>query len=289
MAKQVDSPAGVSVEKVKGETTERFLFPVPVENLPTKGMFYRDDIRISIKSCTVADIRDFSLIDEEDIMSVNEKLEGIISNVSVKYGRVDGSYKDLCEADKIYLLVLIKELTFKEAENSIYLPITNRKCKCFKDENVLLTAELLATSFATPMDNEKIAALYSSEVKGFVLDLGEKLPPLVISSPSIGVYAYCRDWAMERERKGDDWDKALLSFIPFIQRDWRGFNDETITAIIGEMMQWDQATFLKVYSTIEKLGFGISESIKLKCPHCESEAEARISFRIKNLFIPESV
>ena len=108
MAKQVDSPAGVSVEKAKGETTERFLFPVPVENLPTKGMFYRDDIRISIKSCTVADIRDFSLIDEEDIMSVNEKLEGIISNVSVKYGRVDGSYKDLCEADKIYLLVLIK-------------------------------------------------------------------------------------------------------------------------------------------------------------------------------------
>ena len=86
-----------------------------LQNLPSQGRFYRDDFEIHIRPASVREIRDFSTMDEESVKDVDDKLNNIIvSCTKIMYGNQRGSYKDILEEDRIYVLLEIKQLTFKE-------------------------------------------------------------------------------------------------------------------------------------------------------------------------------
>ena len=83
--------------------------------LPSAGRFYRDDFEIHIRAARVGEIRDYSTMEETNVRDIDEKLNGIISQCTkIMYGSQRGSYKDLLEEDRIYVILSIRELTFKE-------------------------------------------------------------------------------------------------------------------------------------------------------------------------------
>ena len=97
---------------------------VPLDCLPSLGRFYPDNTRISIRAARVDEIREFSAIDETDIKDVTDKLTYMVSQcVKVYYGNVPGSYRDLLAADRIVLVLKIRELTFLDGMTSIKLPV----------------------------------------------------------------------------------------------------------------------------------------------------------------------
>jgi hypothetical protein len=65
-----------SVTKLKG-------IELGIDRLPTKGMFYPTDTRIYIRSAKVAEIKDFSLMDDTNPLDVNDKLNNILSFCSI--------------------------------------------------------------------------------------------------------------------------------------------------------------------------------------------------------------
>ena len=89
-------------------------------NLPSGGNFYRSDMKIHIRPARVGEIRDFSTMDEQNIKDVDDKLNNMLMMcIKINFGKGAGSYKDLMEEDRIYLLLALRELTFKDGESQL--------------------------------------------------------------------------------------------------------------------------------------------------------------------------
>ena len=102
---------------------------IPLDCLPSLGRFYPENTQISIRAARVDEIREFSAIDETDIKDVTDKLTYMVSQcVRVYYGNVPGSYRDLLSADRIVLILKIREITFLDGMSSIKLPVPANAC-----------------------------------------------------------------------------------------------------------------------------------------------------------------
>ena len=83
---------------------------IPLETLPSQGRFYPEGTRISIRAARVGEIREFSIINEEDPKDIRDKMTYIVSQCTkVYYGNNLGYYKDLLE-DVANELIGIDEL-----------------------------------------------------------------------------------------------------------------------------------------------------------------------------------
>ena len=78
---------------------------VPLENLPSKGMFYEDNTQIAIRAASVSEIRHWSTIDENDLLGTDDMLNFIMDKCCrIKVPGKPGSSKDLLEIDRFYLI-----------------------------------------------------------------------------------------------------------------------------------------------------------------------------------------
>ena len=102
---KADDPEIRRINEMAGYT------PLNLGDFPSKGKFYRDDLEIHIRAARVAEIRAFSTIDENNLKEVDDGLNNIVvSCCKVMYGNQRGSYKDILEEDRIYLILSIREV-----------------------------------------------------------------------------------------------------------------------------------------------------------------------------------
>jgi hypothetical protein len=95
---------------------------VPVENLPSQGLFYEVGTQVAIRAAGVAEIRHWSTIDENDLLGVDDMLNFIIEKCCrIKVPGKPGTYKDLKEIDRFSLIFAIRDFTFKNGENKMYV------------------------------------------------------------------------------------------------------------------------------------------------------------------------
>ena len=81
---------------------------IPIGSLPSSGMFYPVGTQIHIRAAKVAEIRNYSTIDETNILDVDDKLNAIVESCTkVSCDKKVLSYKDLCEEDRFYLILSI--------------------------------------------------------------------------------------------------------------------------------------------------------------------------------------
>lgn len=254
--------------------------------LPSKGRFYREDFEIFIRSARVGEIRDFSTVDENNIRDVDDKLNGIIINCTkVMYGQQRGSYKDILEEDRIYVLLAIRELTFKEGEQKLLMPVTKKSCKnstCKSQESVELRTNNL--QFSIPEDilekyYDPYNRCYSIETKNYGV--------ITMAPPTIGVMRAITDYIRVKEEKGQPWDKSMLSILPYLQREWRGWNEKDIFAAITSFQGWDSTKYSIIYRLAEQMKIGVKPEMNFPCQSCGEEVTVPLSFPggIKALFI----
>ena len=131
----VDTSRGSGVTSVDDPEIQRIqsltgYVKLDLINFPSAGQFYREDFEIHIRAARVGEIREFSTLDEENILDVDEKLNSLLVNCTkIMYGNQRGSYRDVLEEDRIYLILSIRELTFKEGENKLMMPVGKKNCK----------------------------------------------------------------------------------------------------------------------------------------------------------------
>ena len=101
---------------------------VPLSNLPSGGMFYPKSVQIAIRSANTSEIRHFSTIDENDVLDVDDKLNSIVESCTrLTSNKKRMSYKDLCEEDRFYLILSIRDLTFPEPESQLTVEHRSKK------------------------------------------------------------------------------------------------------------------------------------------------------------------
>ena len=260
---------------------------IPMDCLPSLGRFYPDNTQISIRAARVDEIREFSAIDENDIKDVTDKLTYMVSQcVKVYYGNVPGSYRDLLSADRIVLILKIREITFLDGMSSIKLPVPANACEttgCKPQDTIIFNSTKL--NFTTPAPElekyyDSINKCYNVKTKSF--------GTITLFPPTIGVTSIVTNWIVEQAKGEKKIDAALTEILQYLVGNWRRLNGKSIFNILGELSSWSTEKFTLVYRLIEKINVGIEFELKDKCETCGGEITVPITFPdgYKSLFVP---
>jgi hypothetical protein len=257
-----------------------------LSQFPSKGKFYRDDFEIHIRAAKVAEIRSFSTVDENNLKEVDDGLNNIVlSCTKILYGNQRGSYKDVLEEDRIYLILAIRELTFKTGEQTLMMPVGKKGCKqsnCKAQESVELRTENL--QFNNVIDT--IEKYYDPADKCYTVAT-KSYGEIKMAPPTIGVMRAITDYIRDREEKNLSWDKSTLAILPYLQREWRGWNEKDIFAKITSFQGWDATKYTIVYRLAEDMKVGVKPEMGFPCKSCGEEVTVPLTFPggIKALFI----
>lgn len=268
---------------------------LPVNMLPSKGLFYPEGTEIVIKAASVAEIRHWSTIDETDAFGMDDYFNFIASKcLRIKMPGKIGTYKDLKEEDRFFVIFAIRDITFKEGENKLFVNIS---CKC--EGSYAEKLELRNDHFSFYKIDEKIMRFYSSDKRCFVLDSPEKLGggPVHIYVPTLGIAESIKKYIKEKAQRGEKIDPSFLKIVPFIIEDWRILTgkpeeiEKKLKGIENETFSWGPKKLSAVVTIIEGIRFGTKLEMTKKCPKCNEEVSTPIQFHggIKSLFVISNI
>ena len=257
------------------------------ENFPSKGLFYAEGARFFIRAASVKEIRHFSTINEEDPFSIDEALNEITKNcLMIRFPGKQASFKDLCEEDRIHIIMTIRELTFSKGENRLALNITCRDCG--HDNEV----EVGKDSFETHEPSSTLMKYYDPELKKFTIQT-KSSGAIEMRPPSIGVMQEVTKYIRRAQQEGTvaKLDQSYLRLLPYMVTDWRGFNEQRIKNLEIEFLQWNSTKYTTFNALVDMCKFGVKEELCKICDKCGSEVRTPISFPggIKNLFVVSDI
>lgn len=292
---KVDTTRGSGVTSVDDPEIQRIqslagYIKLDLNLFPSGGRFYRDDFEIHIRAARVGEIREFSTVDEENIMDVDEKLNSILVNCTkIMYGNQRGSYRDVLEEDRIYLILTIRELTFKQGENKLMMPVGKKSCpsgSCKSQESV----ELKTTNLQFQDSDDLLDKYYDYQNKCYTVPT-KSHGELTLAPPTIGVMRAITSWIRKREEENKSWDKSSLSILPYVQREWRGFNDKEIFSAMTNFQGWDASKYSIMFRLVEKAKIGVKPEFIYPCESCGAEVTVPLSFPggVKALFIIQDI
>jgi hypothetical protein len=254
---------------------------VKLETLPSQGVFYPAGTEITIRAAAAAEIRHWSTIDDEDLLSLDDALNQLVDRCcKVRFARMAGSFKDLKEIDRFFIVFAIREYTFKKGENALNVTFN---CKsCGKTETKSIVKEML--SYYTPAD--ELQPRFSEEERCFHLKLtnGEEIK---LYLPTLGVMSYIKGYIREKAQTKDDYDKAFLRWAPFLFADWRILNDGSYQRMLQDSYTWSVDKISIVDWFVDQMQKTIKAELTNECSGCSAEVTAPISFRggVKSLFL----
>ena len=260
---------------------------IPLESLPSQGRFYPEGTTISIRAARVGEIREFSIINEEDPKDIRDKMTYIVSQCTkIYYGNTPGHYKDLLEDDRIVLVLKIRELTFIDGQSSIKIPVPEGACQtpgCHPQETVDFDSSKL--EFLKP--NEKLEKYYDPVERCYNIQT-KRFGNIKLYPPTIGVTSVIADWIREQQRDNKKIDAALADILPYIIKDWRGFTTKQVFSKITELSGWSTEKFSLVLRLKDEITVGIEFEIKETCSSCGGELTIPVTFPdgFRSLFVP---
>lgn len=306
---KVDNPMGINKQMTREEINNDpqimkmnslvNYMHLPLAGFPSEGRFYRDDFEVHIRACRVGEIREYSMMDESNPNDIIDKMNYMLSQcVKVMFGNMPGSYKDILEHDRFYLIKKIQELTFKNGGTVINIPIPDGSCKtpgCHPQKEVRLTSDMLER----PDRDPQLEKYYDPDNKCYSIRT-KHYGTIQIAPPTIGVTTIVRDWAISRAQNQKQWEQSLVQMIPFFRREWRQFKDKDIFNMATEFENWDTTKYTLIYRFVEKMNatVGMSPNIHVICESCGGEMEVPVMFQstsddgaetrggFKSLFVP---
>lgn len=209
-------------EEIRKESIKRGIGQaiVPVESLPSKGLFYPVGTKIWISSASLGDIKRWSSMNEDDIQDVMEKMENILESCcTINFGPETSKrarWKDLLDLDRLYILFAIHDWTFPAGKNEVKIKITEKEDIFMKKENIKF--------IEFP---EKIMKFYNEEKRCFSFPVENKKlfertgGMMDIYMPTIGVSDWLRDYMIAANQRHDNIDQDFLTYASLLIPDWR--------------------------------------------------------------------
>ena len=250
-----------------------------LETLPSLGKFYPANTVIKIRSARAAEIRHFSTMDENNYIDMEDKLNAIVESCSqFTAGDKRLSYKDILEEDRIIILLSVRDLSFPEPENKLMLKGKTEKTK--KSVDIELSVKNLVPSII----DEEIERYYSSKMRTYNIKT-RSAGTIRMKPPTIGVMQEVTAYLKDRQEKDQDFDKAFLQVLPYMQADWRGLNLNKIFKMEMEYKGWDEKKFMLVYRLAERMKIGVQTQLETTFDGEIAKAPLDFPGGIKSLFI----
>lgn len=262
-------------------------FDLDPKNFPSNGLFYKDDIKIKIRSAQVKEIRNFSALDEENPLEVDEAIiELLTSCVRVSYSNKVGSWKDILEEDRLYLILSIRELTFAEEETTLSFKV---KCGSCNTENNM---EIKNENFQKRELPEKIMKYYSKEDLGFNIQT-RSFGTFFITPPTAGVMRHVSSYIKELKDNKENLKEyiSFLKVLPYLLQDWRTFKRKDIDNLRIQFVGWNDKKFVTFTELCELMQVSVKDKMLKHCDKCGDpiEADVQLPTGIKGLFIANDI
>lgn len=249
--------------------------------LPSKGIFYPKDLLITISPLKVKHIRHFSTIDETDEIDVSSKLNFVInSSVEVQTSTPGFSALSLLEIDRLYLLFLVRNITFIEFPSIIKLESTCKECS--QVDMVDVRAERLGAIKEGALD--EYISMYSKDSRSIEFKISDETVNMYL--PSMENMDTSRKIILERGVSLENQDKFMLCFLvpPYVKLSEKDF--ETFDL---EIENWTPDKYSLVRSFVNTVNSSYAIDVYYKCSDCGAGVATPLRFHrgIKELFIPE--
>jgi hypothetical protein len=259
-------------------------YEVPLESLPTKGLFYPDESRLLIKPASVSLIRHFSTVDDTNPLELNDAFDYILENlVRFNIPGMPSSYKNIKDIDKLSVILHVRDATFKNGESKIVSDIT---CSCGNvDAKTLSWADFEFFRF-TP----ELMRYYNKENKIFQVNFNDPSQSDVgLTLPSIGMRSFVQKYVTNKIKQKKQYDKSFANVAPFIMDDWASINNTLYEQQLEFSAEWTTYQFAAFVRIVDLVKKSTTSRIKHKCSKCGAEVTAPSSFRggIKSIFIPD--
>jgi hypothetical protein len=247
--------------------------------LPSQGKFYPANAVIKIRSAKAAEIRHFSTMDENNYIDMEEKLNSIVETcMQITADKKRLSWKDLLEEDRIVVLLSIRDLTFPEPENKLVLKGKTEKTK--KQVDVELAVKNLVPSEI----DEEIERYYSEKERTYVIKT-RSAGEVRMKPPTIGVMQEITSYLKDRQEKDQDFDRAFIQVLPYMQPDWRTLGLSKIFQHEVDYKAWDEKKFMVIYRLAERMKIGVSTTLETTFEGELVKAPLEFPGGIKSLFI----
>ena len=234
------------------------------------GEFYPNGTMLKIRAATVREIQAYSMVNDENMFDLIDKANDIIAEC-VRIERPDGSYGsylELKDADRIYLLFVIRDLTFQKGAtlNSTI------ECECGK----IHTINLNRHSFNYYEIDEQLLPYFNPVTKLFDFELTNgKVYSLGV--PTIGLQKSFYSYLIKHVNDKKKLNAAFFKIIPFTISNRISITEEGIKKTMLDFENIDENSFQFLNQAVEKMKFGIKE-IKTNCDACAEEAHAEFTF-----------
>ncbi len=260
--------------------------PFPVEGLPSGGLFYPEGATVAIRPASVEEIRHFSTIDENDPLDLDDKLNMVVSKcIQVKFQDRHATWKDLKEEDRFCLVFAVRDLTFKNGENRLFLNI-GCGMTCLGDGSFSEKIEMKNDNFDYYNIDQKLMDHYNRDSMCFEIN-NPKVGQIKIHIPSLGVTTFIKNYIRDKIRKQEFYDKTFLKVAPFLFPDWRTLNETVYKKAEQDSYGWNSLRLSAIVKMAEMLRFGVKTKIVRQCTKCGAEVSAQLTFPggVRSLFL----
>jgi hypothetical protein len=252
---------------------------VPMDSLPSQGMFYVPGTQVAIRAATVSEIRHWSTIDENDLLGLDDMLNFIMEKCCrIKVPGKPGTFKDLKEIDRFYLIFAIRDYTFKNGENRLFVSVSD-------DDGVDQKIEVTKDSLDYFNPDEKLMKYYSAEGQCFDIKMknGENFK---VYLPSLGTMAFIKQFIKQKQQSNQNFDKTFIKYAPFLFNDWKALNQTAYDKAVQESFTWSLQKISVMDKIVELLASSINPAIRYQTSS-GGEGKAPLNFLggIKSIFL----
>jgi len=255
-------------------TTEYSLVDI---NLLPASRFYKPGIKISIRAAKVSEIQAYSVVDDENFVDITEKMNELLSR-NVLFVHPDGkkgTYRDVKDADRMFLVFMIREMTF-QGGNTLTKEV---QCKCGHEFSIPFRAtanNFGPATFEIQEPNEKIEKFWKKENQCYELiheGVSWKMGP-----PSIGIQEDFYD-EIKRDVQADKKPNvSFMKIMPFLLYDRSSITPEGMKAKLKEYVNMnDLKLFNGLNSVVNNMNLGI-KGLTAICGECGEEVHAELTF-----------
>ena len=258
-----------SIQTDNTRTADLQYFAFDVKEFPC-GIFYPSGATIQVRPAQVKEIQAYSMVDDNNFYDIVEKMNDMLSScVRIKYldGTI-GSYLDIRDPDRYYLIFLIRELTFQKGTSLT----TTTTCTC----NTECQIELKRSNFIKYDIPEKIAKYFDTSSLSFKFTL-KNSRSYNLAPPTIGLQKSFTEYIIKENSEKRKPNLSFLKIIPFLLYDRTSITLDGIKAKLDEYQKIDDVSFQFLNSAVEKMTFGIEKLSKI-CENCKLEVSTDMIF-----------
>ena len=250
-------------------TNDLQFFNFDVRELPC-GKFYPTGSLFMVRPSQVREIQAYSMVDDTNFYDIVEKMNDMLQScVRIKYpdGKM-GSYLDIKDQDRLFLIFLIRELTFQQG-NSLSV---SSKCACGQDTQL----ELKRANFSYHEVDEKLDKYFNNSTRSFSFKtINGKTFDII--PPNIGLQKAFTDYIIKENNEKRTPNLAFLKIIPFLMDGRTTITYDGIKAKLKDFEEIDDISFQFLNAAVGKMTFGIKQ-LKKNCESCGVEVHADMQF-----------